>query len=153
MRVDRSHKYGSDLAYFQGVFDTFAVLNDPGVNLTYWFGIEKLNPDVELLQSIKNIQEEFQYVEMELNEIEKSDFTKLLERWFFSELVPNLSKSIPLSDITKDFVKQMVECLDITTYHSISIIDPERRSFPLVYDYVVIASETESYFCEFVLDG
>lgn len=153
MQLDDPNKYESDLAFFQGVFDTFAVLNDPGVNVEYSFGIDRLDPDLELLQSIKNFQVEFQNTEIKLTEIKKSDFTILLEKWFFSELIPNLSKHIPRSEITEDLTKQMVECLDITTYYSISLIEPKRSSFPLVYDYVVIANETEAYFCEFLMDG
>ena len=84
---EREEKYSLD--YFKGVFHTYAIQNDPGVNVGYYFDINDFSIKNTIEEALKKEFCQFQEFDLEFTEITQEDFEELLNRWLYSEFFPN----------------------------------------------------------------
>ncbi|WP_298518708.1 hypothetical protein [uncultured Kordia sp.] len=146
-------KYSLD--YFKGIFHTYALQNDPGINVFYSFDIDDFATENTIEESlIKNIKYLENY-ELTFEKITKEDFENLLNGWLFAEFRPNSIKHISTINTTKHLVDTLVSCFGITTYHKMISIKNDGKNaendFGYAIDFVVLSSETKRYLCEFTI--
>jgi len=146
-----------NLAYFKGVFNTYAEQNNPGVNLSYGFGIDDFTFTNSILKSFKKSFPEFSMLDFELLEITKDDIIKLIDKWFYSEFKPNSINYKPTYEIIENIVNDLILSFNIKNFYKISNLNKNGQDigneFGLIVDFIIISSETKAYFCDFILDG
>ena len=145
------------LDYFKGIFHTYAIQNNPRVNIYYSFDIFDFKFKRSIKESFIENFTEFKGMEFKLERITKDDFVKTLDKWFFMEFNPNSIKHIPNSEIVNDIVNDLVYSFEISNFYKIPSIKKENNSmekeFGLLVDFVIISSSDKAFYCEFLLDG
>lgn len=146
-------KYGLD--YFKGIFHTYAIQNDPGVNVSYCFDINDFPVENTIKTSFKNHFKEFQEIDIEFVKFTIEDFERLLNGWLYCEFSPKSKAYIPTIETTKCIVKTLVDCFKISAFYKITSIKCKGKSveneFGYAMDFVILTSTTKRYFCEFTV--
>jgi hypothetical protein len=143
------------LMYYKGVFDTYAIQNDPGANFCYSFDIDEFPVEDSLEESMKKHFEMFQEYELTFAEITYHEVAMLMHRWLYIEFKPNFINNISTKDVIQRFVSEMIEDLQLTTFHKITSITQngieKENEFGYDVDFIVLSSATQRYLCEFVM--
>ena len=150
---EREEKYSLD--YFKGVFHTYAIQNDPGVNVGYYFDINDFSIKNTIEEALKKEFCQFQEFDLEFTEITQEDFEELLNRWLYSEFFPNYKNYIPTSTVTKQLVEELIICFKISSFYKVLSIKRQgenaENEFGYATDFVILSSTIQRYFCEFTL--
>jgi hypothetical protein len=145
----------NSLDYYRGVFDTYAIQNDPGVNISYGFAIDDFSVESSLEVALKNDFEMFQELELTFAEITQEEFVSIMHHWLYIEFRPNFVNHLSTKDCIQQLVSNMIEDLQLTTFHKITSITQNGISkvneFGYAVDFLILEAHEQRYLCEFTL--
>ncbi|WP_420574730.1 hypothetical protein [Kordia sp.] len=143
------------LDYFKGVFETYALQNDPGVNVSYHFDIDDFSIEGTQVEALKKKFDYFQAYEFEFSEITRTAFEEVLNRWLYAEFQPNYIKNTSTMTVIQQIVDDLVASCHIDSFYKMASLTRDGKNaeneFGYATDFIVLTSATKRYFCEFTV--